>query len=190
MPIDSSRYSNPNFAHSYSNKYQEVAPDNRSSQDSWSTYPSGSSGGYALLSNSKARDLNAEMHLAGAALNPKNPKGQLVNLKESKDLKILERPTSLNKFVLTQDGNMVVGNIDKSVPPKWMSHPSIAEIGAGPGQSQNVVSAGYMKKNLMGKVQLSNTSGHYLPSKSDLRPAQQHLRNMGTESTKSECVIA
>lgn len=120
----------------------------------------------------------------------KNPKGQLVNLKESKDLKILERPTSLNKFVLTQDGNMVVGNIDKSVPPKWMSHPSIAEIGAGPGQSQNVVSAGYMKKNLMGKVQLSNTSGHYLPSKSDLRPAQQHLRNMGTESTKSECVIA
>jgi len=189
MPIDSSRYSNPSSPHSFSDKYRDVAPDNGSSQGSWSTYPSGYPGGYAVLSNSKARDLNAEKHLAGAALNPRNPKGQLVSINEPKDLKILEKPTSLNKFVLTQDGKMVIGNIDKSVPPKWMSHPSIAEFGAGPGQSQNVVSAGYLKKNLMGNVQLSHTSGHYLPDKSDLRPAQQHLRNMGVQSTKGECVI-
>lgn len=189
MPIDSSRYSTPSFAHSFSNKYQDVAPDRGSSQGSWSTYPSGSPDGYPVLNNSKARGLNAEMHLAGATLNPRNPKGQLVNINEPKDLKILEKPTSLNKFVVTQNGKMVVGNIEKSRSPKSISHPSIAEKGAGAGESQNVVSAGYLKKNFMGKVQLVPISGHYRPSTDNLRPAQQHLRNMGVQSTKGECVI-
>lgn len=195
MPIDAGRYSNTsssNYSHSYANKYQEIAP---STHSSWSSNPSGSSSSGSSysnkpLTNTKSRDLNAEMHLAGAALNPRNPKAQLVNINQPRDLNILEQPTSLNKFVLTQQGEMVIGNIDKSVPPKWLSHPAIAELGAGPGQSQNVVSAGYIKKDLMGNTRLSYTSGHYLPKQADLRPAQQHLRNMGVESTKGDCSIA
>ncbi|WP_143521256.1 hypothetical protein [Pseudomonas sp. 2995-1] len=183
MPINPHRSTSGSFSHSHANTHHDVTPYKGS------PLPCCTSVGYALLNNTKARDLNAELHLAGAALNPKNPRGQLVNVNQPKDLKILDKPTSLNKFVLTQGGQLVVGNIDKNVPPKWMSHPAIAEIGAGPGQSQKIVSAGYMKKNLLGKVCLSNTSGHYLPKQSDLRPALQHLRSMGVEATKGVCVI-
>ncbi|QVN00284.1 hypothetical protein [Pseudomonas rhodesiae] len=192
MPIDSSRYANSNssnYSHSYANKYQDIAPTTHSS---WSSNPSGSSSSWSSdkrLSNTKSRDLNAELHLAGAALNPRTPKAQLVNVNQPKDLGILDKPTSLNKFVLTQGGQMVVGNIDKSVPTKWLSHPAIAELGAGPGQSQHVVSAGYIKKDFMGNTRLSHTSGHYLPTKDDLKPAQQHLKDMGVTSTKNDCSI-
>lgn len=183
MPINPHRSTSGSFSHSHANTHHDVTPYKGS------PLPCCTSVGYALLNNTKARDLNAELHLAGAALNPKNPRGQLVNVNQPKDLNILDKPTSLNKFVLTQGGQLVVGDIDKNVPPKWMSHPAIAEIGAGPGQSQKIVSAGYMKKNLLGKVCLSNTSGHYLPKQSDLRPALQHLRSMGVEATKGVCVI-
>nr|WP_315416220.1 hypothetical protein [uncultured Pseudomonas sp.] len=189
MPIDSISHSNA--SHRYADKYQSIAPESGSTPGSWVSDPSGSKSEsrYKPLVNTRSRDLNAEKHLADAALNPRNPKAQLVKLNQPKDLDILNKPTSLNKFILTRDGQMIVGNVDKSVPPKWVSHPALAEIGAGPGQSQNVISAGYIKKDFMGKTRLSHTSGHYLPQQSDLRPAQQHLKNMGVTSTKGECAI-
>ncbi|MCF5023463.1 hypothetical protein [Pseudomonas lurida] len=189
MPIDSIRHNN--VSNRYADKYQSIAPESSSPRGSWKSDPSGSKSEnrYEPLINTKSRDLNAEKYLASAALNPRNPKAQLVKLNQPKDLDVLEKPTSLNKFILTRDGQMIVGNIDKSVPPKWVSHPALAEIGAGHGQSQNVISAGYIKKDFMGKTRLSHTSGHYLPQQSELRPAQQHLRDMGVTSTKGECVI-
>ncbi|MFC6300222.1 hypothetical protein GNF76_12135 [Pseudomonas sp. CCM 7893] len=160
-----------------------------SNSSSWqtSTPPQTS---YDVLTNKKARDLNAEKHLAIAALNLRNPRAELVTVDTPGSLKILSKPNTVNKFVLTKDNQMIIGNIDKDVPPKWLSHPTIAEIGAGSGQSSNVVSAGYIKKDFTGQTRLSNTSGHYQPTVRDLRPTQEHLRNMGVDSTKGQCTIA
>lgn len=142
------------------------------------------------LKNTKAVDLNAEKHLAGGALNLRNPRAELVPVKKPEDLNIVSKPNTVTKFVFTQDNQLILGNIDKGVPPKWLSHPAIAEMGAGEGKSNSVVSAGYIKKDFTGQTRLSNVSGHYLPRQSDLRPAQEHLRNMGVDSTKGQCTIA
>ncbi|MBV6663651.1 hypothetical protein KV572_22100 [Pseudomonas yamanorum] len=138
-----------------------------------------------VLTNTKARDLNAEKHLAGAALNPRAPRAELVSITKPEDLNVVSKPNTVSKFVFTQDKQLIVGNIDKDAPPKWLSHPAIAEIGAGSGQSGQVVSAGYIRKDIMGKIHLSNVSGHYLPKQNDLKPAQEYLKNLGVDSTKS-----
>lgn len=143
----------------------------------------------AVLVNTRARDLNAELHLAGAALNPRAARAELVRITKPDDLKVVLKPDTVSKFVFTQDNQLIIGTIDKSAPPKWLSHPAIAEIGAGSGQSEKVVSAGYIRKDAFGKFHLSDVSGHYLPKKSDLRPAQEYLRNMGVDSTKSKFPI-
>lgn len=89
---------------------------------------------------------------------------------------------------MTGDGQMVVAYINKNVAPKMVSHPAVAEVGAGAGagQSSNVVSAGYLKQTLTGKTYLSNTSGHYQPTKNDMKPAQDHLEKIGVKSTYSK----
>lgn len=140
---------------------------------------------HPVLVNTKARDLNAEKHLAGAALNPRAPRAELVSITKPEDLNVVSKPNTVSKFVFTQDKQLIVGNIDKDAPPKWLSHPAIAEIGAGSGQSGQVVSAGYIRKDIMGKIHLSNVSGHYLPKQNDLKPAQEYLKNLGVDSTKS-----
>ncbi|MGQ7862003.1 dermonecrotic toxin domain-containing protein [Pseudomonas sp. 32A] len=140
---------------------------------------------HPVLVNTKARDLNAEKHLAGAALNPRAPRAELVPITKPEDLNVVSKPNTVSKFVFTQDKQLIVGNIDKDAPPKWLSHPAIAEIGAGSGQSGQVVSAGYIRKDIMGKIHLSNVSGHYLPKQNDLKPAQEFLKNLGVDSTKS-----
>lgn len=81
MPIDSSRYYNAptQNLHSYANKYQDIAPTSYSENSFWTSAPSGSSytsKNYPKLPNTKARDLNAELHLAGAATNPETPRQQ------------------------------------------------------------------------------------------------------------------
>jgi hypothetical protein len=141
------------------------------------------------LTNTKACDLNAEKHLAGAVLNLRSPRARLVHVNKPDDLSVLSGSGAVSKFVFTQDKKLFIGNIDKSAPLKWLSHPAIAEIGGGGGQSGAVVSAGYIKKDFMGQTRLSSTSGHYLPKTSDLRPVQEHLRCMGVNSTKGKCTI-
>ncbi|WP_156421245.1 dermonecrotic toxin domain-containing protein [Pseudomonas libanensis] len=142
-----------------------------------------------VLVNTRARDLNAEMHLAGAALNPRAARAELMRITTSQDLNVVLKTNTVSKFVFTQDNQLIIGTIDKSAPPKWLSHPAIAEIGAGSGQSEKVVSAGYIRKDALGKFHLSNVSGHYQPRRSDLRPVQEYLRNMGVDSTKSKFPI-
>ncbi len=133
------------FSHSHANTHHDVTPYKGS------PLPCCTSVGYALLNNTKARDLNAELHLAGAALNPRSPRGQLVNVNQPKDLKILDKPTSLNKFVLTQGGQLVVGNIDKNVPPKWMSHPRHCRNRRWPRSVAEDHQCRVYEKNLPGK---------------------------------------
>lgn len=194
MPIDSSRYYNASAQnlHSYANKYQDIAPTSYSANSSWTSAPSGSSytsKNYPKLTNTKARDLNAELHLAGAATNPRNAMATVTNVKKSEDLNVAKTPNTVTKFVVTGDGQMAIANISKNVAPKMVSHPAIAEIGVGPGQSNNIVSAGYLKQTITGKTHLSSTSGHYLPTKEHMRPAQDHLENMGVRSTKNQLGI-
>ncbi|WP_339467985.1 hypothetical protein [Pseudomonas sp. EL_65y_Pfl1_R83] len=196
MPIDSSRYSNTytRHLHNYADKYQDIAPQSFSTTSSWSSTPTGAHDastkngyeGYRKLTNTRAKDLNAEMHLAGAATNPRNPIATVTTIKKPDDLNIAKKPNTITKFVVTGDGQMVVANINKNVAPKMVSHPAVAEMGAGAGQSSNVVSAGYLKQTLTGKTYLSNTSGHYQPAKNDMKPAKYHLEKIGVKSTNSK----
>lgn len=165
-----------------------LSPSSSSNAGSWQS-TSSSQKTLPVLANTKARDLNAEKHLAGGALNTRAPRAELVSITKPEDLNVVSKPNTVSKFVFTQDKQLIVGNIDKGVPPKWLSHPAIAEIGAGTGQSEQVISAGYIRKDRMGKTHLSNVSGHYLPKQSDLKPAQEYLKNMGVGSTKSKLPI-
>lgn len=194
MPISSSRYSNAstNSLHSYANKYQDIAPTSYSTNSSWTSHPSGSSEtskNYPKLANTKSRDLNAELHLAGAATNPRLASATVTNVKRPDDLNVAKTPNTVTKFVVTGDGQMAIANISKNVAPKMVSHPATAEMGIGAGQSNNVVSAGYLKQTLTGKTYLSNTSGHYLPTKKDMAPAQDHLAKIGVQSSTNRLGI-
>ncbi|AMN82179.1 hypothetical protein [Pseudomonas azotoformans] len=191
MPIDSSRYLNAstqNF-HSYANKYQDIAPTSQSTTGSWTSHPSGSSYAakdYPKLPNTKERDLDAELHLAGWATTPRTRTATVTNVKKPEDLNIAKTPNTITKFVVTRDGQMAIANISKDVAPKMISHPATAELGVGAGQSNNIVSAGYLKQTMTGRTHLSNTSGHYLPTKENMRPAQDYLEKIGVKSTKSQ----
>jgi hypothetical protein len=188
MPIDSNRYSNAytNNLHSYANKHMDIAPTSYSTTSSWTSNPSGSSDtskNYPKLTNTKSTDLNAELHLAGAATNPRAASATVTNVTKPEDLNVVKTPNTVTKFVVTGDGQMAIANISKKVTPKMVSHPATAEIGTGAGQSNNVVSAGYLKKTLTGKTYLSNTSGHYQPTKKEMAPAQDHLEKMGVQTS-------
>ena len=130
------------------------------------------------------------MHLAGAATNPRNPTATVISVKKPEDLNVMRKPNTVTKFVVTGDGQMVVANINKNIAPKMVSHPAAAEMGAGFGQSNNVVSAGYLKQTLTGKTYLSNTSGHYQPTKNDLRPAQAHLETLGIKASMNRLGVS
>ncbi len=191
MPIDASRYYNASIQnlHSYANKYQDIAPVSDPANGSWTSNPSGpsyASKSYPRLPNTKARDLGAELHLAGAATNPRNSRATVTPVKKPEDLNIAKTPNTVTKFIVTGDGQMAIANISKNVAPKMISHPATAELGVGAGQSNNIVSAGYLKQTMTGRTHLSNTSGHYRPTKENMRPAQDYLENIGVKSTKSQ----
>jgi RHS repeat-associated protein len=137
------------------------------------------------LRNTRAGDISAEMHLADTALHPRLHYAKMVPVTHAEDLNVLSESGKANKFVFTGDRKFVIGSIDKTSPPKWLSHPALAERGVGSGASSRVISAGYIDRDIMGRVRLSNVSGHYMPGVADLKPAQDYLSGIGVHASKT-----
>ncbi|MFG0400949.1 RHS repeat-associated core domain-containing protein [Pseudomonas sp. zjy_11] len=101
---------------------------------------------------------------------------------------LVENPASLSrlndsqfkhKFIFTRAKNFFIGSYSADEP----SHPSIAHLGQWiTGTKSDVVSAGSIMKDGNGYT-LDSSSGHYMPSVEQLKPAQAHLESLGIAVT-------
>jgi RHS repeat-associated protein len=140
-----------------------------------------------ILKNTKDKLLAVEKNLANEAI--EGGRAIIKQIRGRSGLKnLLSKSGRVNKFILTEDNRFIIGSMKKNVKgwrfdPKYVSHPSIAEIGLGSGESNRVISAGYIKKS-MGEIRIVNHSGHYRPDFDSLRQVQKILEDMGVNVSK------
>lgn len=83
-----------------------------------------------------------------------------------------------HKFVLGRNDRLNIGTIN-GVNPKSLSHPVLAR-----GIGEDVISAGYIGRDRLGNIYVTNHSGHYRPSYESLSPMKETLGRMGVRVRK------
>ena len=125
------------------------------------------------LVNNYSHLLNEELSLLGKNyLSKGNDPRRLIS--SSSDI-VSQRVGELQKFVMSETGQMATAISGAKGRAGYVSHPAIADrLG-----SQRIISAGTLWSGSMGELVVTNQSGHYRPTMTDLAPAVKLLREMG-----------
>lgn len=131
----------------------------------------------APLVNRKPNVLEYEKYLARWAL--KNNVAEVFEVTAKADALRLLKSKDYYKFIYTDQNELFVGRIAKSIDTKNLSHPALAAY----ARSSNVISAGYMSI-VAGRVRVINNSGHYHPDFYRLSFVKSRLEALGINASR------